>query len=305
MKALTLKHLEMDEDHCLALGSYSRPDLEIILTRCKITSTGASALAEILRRNQGPTKLDWCEIDNLVLANGLRGNCRLKSLILRLSDNADVGNQELLAFAGALRENKGLVVLDLSYDFSVNDETWNAVCDSLKSHSTLEVLDFRVGLLLASRPVPAAVTRSRTQALIDMMKVNMSIHTIRMHSCYNEHEIFQGSVIPYLETNRFRPRVRAIQKTRSIAYRAKVLGRALLSARTNPNRFWMLLSGNVEVALFPSTTVTTTPAANLPTPAAPSAAAPSTANVAAVAAIFLPLVLWQFLLSVSLLLIVL
>jgi hypothetical protein len=42
----------------------------------------------------------------------------------------------------------------------------------------------------------------------------------------------------------------------------------------------MLLSGNAEVA-FPSTTATTTPAANLPTPA------PSTANVAAGAAISL------------------
>jgi hypothetical protein len=105
-----------------------------------------------------------------------------------------------------------------------------------------------------------------------MMKVNMSIHTIRLYSCYTEHELYRGSVIPYLETNRFRPRVRAIQKTRSIEYRAKVLGRALISARTNPNRFWMLLSGNFEAALFPSTTATTTPAVNLPTPAAPSIA---------------------------------
>ncbi len=55
-------------------------------------------------------------------------------------------------------------------------------------------------------------------------------------------------------------RVIAIQKTRPIAYRAKVLGRALLSLRTDPNRFWMLLIGNAEIA-FPSMT------ANLPPPA--------------------------------------
>ena len=47
-------------------------------------------------------------------------------------------------------------------------------------------------------------------------------------------------------------------------YRAKVLGRALLSARIDANSFWMLLSGNAEVA-FPSTNATTTLAANLPT----------------------------------------
>ncbi len=76
--------------------------------------------------------------------------------------------------------------------------------------------------------------------------------------------MYRESVIPFLETNRLRPRLLAIQKTRPIAYRAKVLGQALLAVRTDPNRFWMLLSGNAEVA-FPSTTATTTPSANLPT----------------------------------------
>jgi hypothetical protein len=60
-----------------------------------------------------------------------------------------------------------------------------------------------------------------------------------------------------------------------------VLGRALLSTRTNANRFWMLLSGNAEVA-FPSTTATITPAANHPTPAT----AASTSIAATVAAAF-------------------
>ena len=77
--------------------------------------------------------------------------------------------------------------------------------------------------------------------------------------------MYRESVIPFLETNRLRPRLLAIQKTRPIAYRAKVLGQALLAVRTDPNRFWMLLSGNAEVA-FPSTTATTTAAASLPPP---------------------------------------
>jgi hypothetical protein len=102
--------------------------------------------------------------------------------------------------------------------------------------------------------------------------VNISIHTIHLHTHYSQHELFRGSVIPYLETNRFWPRVRAVQKTRPTPYRAKVLGRALLAVRTDANTFWMLLSGNAEVA-FPSSTTTTTPAA-----------VTSTANVATVAA---------------------
>jgi hypothetical protein len=117
------------------------------------------------------------------------------------------------------------------------------------------------------------------QILVNMMKVNMSIHTTPLHSLYSRHELYRGSVIPYLETNRFRPRLLAIQKTLLHEYRAKVLGRALLAVRTDPNRLWMLLSGNAEVA-FPSTTATSTAAANLPTPAYVVA----TENVATVAA---------------------
>jgi hypothetical protein len=222
-------------------------------------------LAEVLGRNQGPTKLVTFYIDSVVLANGLRGNRRLKSLDIRFcGDTAAVANRELIAIASALKENKGLVNLTLVYDFRVSDETWNAVCDSLKTHPTLEAFSLRKNLFLQEVPfAPAArVLKSRLQALVDMLKVNMSIHIITVHAWYSNHELFQGSVVPYLQTNRFRPRLLAIQKTRPIAYRVKVLGRALLAVRTNPNSFWILLSGNPEVA-FPSTTATTTLAANL------------------------------------------
>jgi hypothetical protein len=113
---------------------------------------------------------------------------------------------------------------------------------------------------------------------VGMLKVNTSIHTIHVDP---RHYLYWRSGTPHLETNRFRPRARAIQKTRPITYRAKVLGRALLSARTDVNKFWMLLSGNAEVA-FPSgtTTIATADLSDTPT----TDAATSTANVAAVAA---------------------
>jgi hypothetical protein len=267
LKLLTLDNLAMlDEDIIRVLGAYSRPGLEIVLKHCNITSAGASALAEVLGHNQGSTKLDLCYIDNVVLADGLRGNSRLKSLKLLLSYNFEVRNREVLEIACALKENKGLVDLDLSFrGFWVTDETWCAICDSLHAHPTLEVLNL-LSLSDDDDTMTSAVPTSRIQALVDMMKVNMSIHTIHLHDRLSHHELFLGSVIPYLETNRFRPRVRAIQQTRPIPYRAKVLGRALLAVRTDPNRFWMLLSGNAEVA-FPSSTTTTTPAASLSTPA--------------------------------------
>jgi hypothetical protein len=126
-----------------------------------------------------------------------------------------------------------------------------------------------------------AVLNSRIQAILDMVKINTSMHTVHLSDRYSEYELFRGSVVPYLETNRFRPHLLAIQKTRPITYRAKVLGRALPSARNGASSFWMLLSGNAEVA-FPSRTTTIAAAASLTTPTA--AATTSTANVAAIAA---------------------
>jgi hypothetical protein len=297
LKLLSLHDLEMDENHCHVLGAYSRPDLEIELIRSRLTSTGASALAEVLGRNQGPTDLTYCDMDPLLLLDGLRGNSRLKSLILRLCDIPGVENQErlviasgnyddvdrkALAIAGPLKENTGLVVCDLRFCM-LRDEAWNAICDSLKTHPALQVLSLRWPIRsLGNAPLALAVLKSRIQALVDMLKVNMSIHTIRLSEpSYSEHELFRGAIIPYLETNRLRPRVRAVQKTCPIAYRAKVLGRALLAVRTDANSLWMLLSGNPDVA-FSSTTATTTLATSFPTPA--TAAATSNAAAIAIAA---------------------
>jgi hypothetical protein len=103
---------------------------------------------------------------------------------------------------------------------------------------------------------------SRIQALLDMIKLNTSIHTIHLRDRYSAHEVL-GSLMPYLRTKRLGPCVRAIQTTLPIAYRAKILGRALLAARTDANSFWMLLlSGNPEISFQP-TTAATTPASSL------------------------------------------
>jgi hypothetical protein len=283
LQDLTLLNVkDLDEDQIRVLGANSRPDLEIALICCQLTSAGTSVLAEVLGRNQGPTKLEICDIDYSVLAGRLElsGNSSLKRLAPRSSSGLEDENRELQAIAGYLRQYRGLIELDLScYDCSVNDETWDSICNSLKAHPTLEVLQLSsAGAdIYATRPMVPAVITSRVQALLDMMKVNMIIHTISLRKCYSDHELFRGSVIPYLKTNRLRPRLLAIQKARPIPYRAKLLGAALLSARTDANSFWMLLSGNPEVA-FLSRTTAIPAAAKLPTPAT----ATTTENASAV-----------------------
>jgi hypothetical protein len=217
-----------------------------VLDHCKLTSAAAGVLAQVLGRNQGSTKVDFCYLDNVVLADGFRGNSRLKSLRPLLSRYHEVADQEVLAIAAALRDNKGLVDLNLSFCW-MSDEKWNAICDSLKTHPTLKVLDLRVNFTNTTMARPL-LTSSRIQALLKTLKVNMSIHTMRLLDRHREHELFRRSVIPYLATTRHRSHIRTIQETRPIAYRTNVLGRSLLAARTHPSHFWILLSGNAEVA---------------------------------------------------------
>jgi hypothetical protein len=276
LRSVKLEGLVLDEDDIRVLGDISRPDLEIDLKRCRIEGVAAEALAEVLCSNQGPTTLADCNVDYSVIANGLHGNSRLKSLSPRWDFEVD-NPRQVVALTGALKENKGLVDLNIWQQPSLSDEIWYAVCDALKTHPALRVLKLR-SMGQPQRMAPALL-RSRIQALVDMVKINMSIHTIYTDSGYIENEIYQESVIPYLETNCFRPRLLAIQKARPIAYRAKVLGQALIATRRHSNSFWMLLSGNAEVA-FPPTPMTIAADANLPTPATTT----STANVAAVAA---------------------
>jgi hypothetical protein len=135
-------------------------------------------LVEILGRNQGPTSLFYCDIDSFALANGLRGNSSLKSLTPRLSSNNADGSRQVLAIAGALKENKGLVDLDLMHNFRMSDETWGAVCDSFKTHPTLEVLDLRE--IITDLAIAPATITARILALLGILKMNTSI---RLNSC--------------------------------------------------------------------------------------------------------------------------
>jgi hypothetical protein len=166
-------------------------------------------------------------------------------------------------------DGKGVFALARSpeYLFDICDVVLRLLARSVVSSVILHSLDDRVACI--------------TALLVDMMKVNTSIHTIHLTD-RSHNELFRAEIVPYLESNRLRPRVHAIQTARPMAYRTKVLGRALHAVRTDANSLWMLLSGNPEAA-FLSTAATTTPATNLPTPAT-TAVATSDAATSAYAA---------------------
>jgi len=82
------------------------------------------------------------------------------------------------------------------------------------------------------------------------MKMNTVLHTMELYPYSGDQKIYMEEVLPYLETNRFRPRALAISKA-DIQIRRRLLGLALQteSVRNNSNLLWMFLSGNVDVVL--------------------------------------------------------
>jgi hypothetical protein len=82
--------------------------------------------------------------------------------------------------------------------------------------------------------------------LADMVQRNIVLHTIILSEGERDEQIYTGSILPYLETNLYRPRVLAVKQTTERPFREKVLGRALYCVKSNPNLVWMFLSENVD-----------------------------------------------------------
>jgi hypothetical protein len=79
-----------------------------------------------------------------------------------------------------------------------------------------------------------------------MMKGNKSLHTIEVSNELYDQQIYAEMILPYLETNRYRPRVLAVIEIDDRPIRQPVLGRALYCVRSNPNLVWLFLSENVD-----------------------------------------------------------
>jgi hypothetical protein len=128
------------------------------------------------------------------------------------------------------------VELDL-YCCYISDDNWSSLCQSLQAHPTLTNLDLRI-------------TRPRTCLLAEVMRHNTILHTIALPEDERDEQIYTESILPYLETNRYRPRILTIKKT-DIQIRRPLLGRALQteSVRHDSNLLWMFLSGNADVVI--------------------------------------------------------
>jgi hypothetical protein len=250
-RTFTVGFATLNEEQIRALETASSPDVEVQLHKCSLSGDAAcrEAFVECLQSDGCPIKLKQCTIDCQVLATALAGNSRVTSLRLPhyWGWEADVTRKGLIFRSFA--ENKGLVHLDL-YGLPISDENLSVLCQSLQVHPTLTSLDLRdtrprmrTGFVSVFSDEQKA---QRTSLVAEMMQTNTLLQTIHNLPREKDQQIYSETILPRLETNRFRPRVLAVKKTVDRPFREKVLGRALHCVRSNPNLVWMFLSQNVD-----------------------------------------------------------
>lgn len=148
LEALFFQFYILDEHHCRALASRVVTDkckdqLRVQLFSVAFTIAGRDAFVETLQLSQGPNlDLVGLSIDAGSLASALTGNSTVKSIegdLFSSMGHCEPFPEEMLAFAQALGENKGLEKLCLPCDMP--EKTWQLLCESIQGHPALQELD--------------------------------------------------------------------------------------------------------------------------------------------------------------------
>jgi hypothetical protein len=214
---------------------------------CRLADDAVDAFVEFLQSDGGPVELHICQIDWHILATALTGQSRVARFSPTSWSTTD--GTRMAVFFRALANNRGLVDLDLrGHDMS--NDNWSILCESLKAHPTLTSLELRETRPRAQSGIrfalPDEQKTNRTRVLSEMVKQNTVLQTIHLSADERDEKIYTEKIHPYLETNRYIPRVLAVKKTFERPLREKVLGRVLYCVRSNPNLVWMFLSENVD-----------------------------------------------------------
>jgi hypothetical protein len=244
LRKVTLNSLLLSEDQCLALATMSRIDVELVMYRCSLSNGAVDTFVECLQSDRGPIQVELCTIEIQILANALTGKSRVTKLMPTSWGPNDARGAALFR---ALANNRGLVDLNLS-GHDIGDENLSVLCESLRAHPTLTILN-----LMSTRPRRLNDTEraQRTRVLAEMVQRNTSLHSIKLSADERDKQIYAARVHPYLEINRYRPRVLALTKA-GIPLRRPFLGLALQtrSVRNNSNLLWMFLSANPDVVVL-------------------------------------------------------
>jgi hypothetical protein len=241
LHALEFRGFDFEEEHCRALATLQRNDLEVKITQCSLDPQDAEdTFIEWFRHNQVLTELNYCEMGSPIFS-ALSGNDSVKKIAL---DAQIFGPSEenMRSLFLALPGNTGIEQLAFRR-LEMSVETWILLFRSLTMHPQIKFL------FIASPFAFRYSAESKTtivNAIIQMLQHNTVVQTIELPDDFRDEEVSQNSILPRLEMNRTCFEVQRLAVKRADpSIRPQLLGRVLHAVRYNPNLVFQFLSENV------------------------------------------------------------
>jgi hypothetical protein len=228
-----------DEDHCRALATLERKDLEVTLSDCTLdTEYSKGTFIEWFRHNQVLTELEFCSMESDILT-ALSGNSSVKKLSI-------FGEKKMYFLLQSLRGNMAIEHLIIILHPEMSDETWSLFFHSLSTHPRIKLVSLRYNLTTERTSLSAESKTTRMNAILQMLRYNTVVHTIELPDELTNEVVYRNSILPRLEMNRscFELQRQAVKRA-DPSIRPQLLGRALHVVRYNPNLVFQFLSENV------------------------------------------------------------
>jgi hypothetical protein len=239
LQVLEFREFDFMEEHCRALATLERTDIEVKLNGCMLEPQAAQNMfIEWYRHNEVITDINCCKMGSRIIS-ALSGNNSVKRLLFNNLSN----EEEIRSLAQALPGNTGIEHLSLSR-FKMSDETWSLLFRSMSRHPRVDVLS--IGHFSCVTALSAQAKITRMNPIIKMLQHNTVVRTIALADEYNIEELYDNSILPRLEMNRSYFEVQRQAVKRADPYiRPQLLGRALYAVRYNPNLVFRFLLENV------------------------------------------------------------
>jgi hypothetical protein len=265
LELLAFMDATLDETQCRALAAASPSattgKLDIRFHDCRILHAGsAAALADLFRNNNNNNNNDqggqvnyhldhFQSEDWRILAESLRGNASVKTIVQpagRLGERM-LKDDEFRVLAEALAANQGLLKF-FPRGQHINDENWKVLCQSLRSHPTLETLDFSGTFNDVNNAIRAKSSRKRRcKCIVDLLRSNTVLRSVHLTRNERDETIWSESILPHLQTRTYQPLVLEIKAVVDQPRRSKLFGRALDSVKAKPYLLYLFLSGNIDI----------------------------------------------------------
>jgi hypothetical protein len=260
LELLTFMDTTLDESQCRALAAASPSTttgkLDIRFHGCRVLNVGSTAaLADLFRDNNNNSQTDQVHyhLDHFqtegwrVLAESLRGNTSVKTIY---EPGGLYGRQlkhdEFRVLAEALRDNQGLGKFT-PRRLHINDENWTLLCQSLRSHPTLDTLDLSGTFHNPNAGMTNASKKHRCTCIVNLLRSNTVLSSVHLTRDERDETIWRESIVPHLQTRTYHPLVREIKAVADQPRRFKLFGRALNSVKTKPHLLYLFVIGSVDI----------------------------------------------------------